>query len=557
MKKISILLLLLCFNLNPRIHAQEYYQNPILAGWYPDPAITDDGNGNYYMVHSTFAFFPGIPIFHSTDLVNWEQIGNVLDRPEQLNLEGFGVSRAIFAPDISYNNGTFYVTCTMVDGKGNFLVTAKDPAGPWSNPIWLPEVKGIDPGLFFDENKTYLVYNSDAPNNEPQYSGHRTIRMVEFDKENLEVISDNRILVNGGVDISTKPVWAEGPRIYKENGYYYLMTAEGGTAVNHSEMIYRNKNIDSEFIPYKNNPILTQRQLDPNRNKPITSAGHADLIQDKNGDWYGVFLAVRPYEDDYYNTGRETFMAPVKWENDWPVFDLGGEKIKYQYPLPEGTSIEKDLFPLNGNFSFRREFDKDSLGLSWLFLRTPLEKWYKLENSKLILKTRSQTVEGTSNPSFIGHRQQHLNGEVSISLDFKAESEDESAGMLAFQNESHYYYLHKTLENGKPIVALAKGTENGSTIVAKEEITINDSPLLLKIEFNKDRYNFYYATTKNNWERLAKDIDGKYLSTKVVGGFVGVTLGMYTTSNGEKSDNSASFNWFEYTGKDEIYNEMD
>ncbi len=185
--------------------------------------------------------------------------------------------------------------------------------------------------------------------------------MMEFDKENLKTVGEDRILVNGGVDITTEPVWAEGPRIYKLNGYYYLMTAEGGTAVNHSEMIYRNRDIDDEFIPYEENPILTQRHLDPDRDNPITSAGHADIVQHPNGDWYGVFLAVRPYEGDYYNTGRETFMTPVKWENDWPIFDLGGEEIKYAYPLPEGVSINEDLFPLNGNFEFTKQFEEEEL----------------------------------------------------------------------------------------------------------------------------------------------------------------------------------------------------
>src|SRR5690606_11154304 len=259
---------------------QQFYNNPILAGFYPDPSICDDGKGNYYLVNSTFAFYPGIPVFHSTDLVNWKQIGHVLDRPEQLELEGFGVSRAIFAPAINYHEGIFYVTCTLVDGKGNFVVTAKDPAGPWSNPAWLPEVSGIDPSLYFDDNgKSYIIYNSDAPENKPEYDGHRTIRINEFDKDSLKVISDNRILVNGGVNIDEKPVWAEGPQIYKLNGYYYLMTAEGGTAINHTEVVYRTKNLNEKFIPYENNPILTQRHLDPNRKNPVTSAGHADLVQ--------------------------------------------------------------------------------------------------------------------------------------------------------------------------------------------------------------------------------------------------------------------------------------
>ncbi|UJH90636.1 glycoside hydrolase family 43 protein [Antarcticibacterium sp. 1MA-6-2] len=533
---------------------QETFKNPILAGWYPDPAITDDGMGNFYMVHSTFAFYPGISVFHSTDLVNWKQIGNVIDRPDQIDLEGFGVSRAIFAPDISFDEGTFYVTCTVVDGKGNFVVTAKDPAGPWSDPVWLPEVQGIDPGLFFDVEKSYIVYNGDAPDNKPLYDGHRTIRMFEFDKQNLETVGENRILVNGGVDISTKPVWAEGPRIYKLNGYYYLMTAEGGTAINHSEMIYRNRDIDDEFIPFKENPILTQRHLDPDREDPVTSAGHADIIQHPNGDWYGVFLAVRPYEGDFYNTCRETFLTPVKWENDWPIFDLGGEEIQYEYPLPEGTKINKDLFPLNGNFQFKKDFENKKLDLHWLFLRNPKEDWYSLKDREgyLVMKTRAETVSGTANPSFLSHRQQHLKGEAAVSLNFDTKKENEKAGLIAFQNEAHFYFIAKSYEGNSPVVQLFKGAENGEELLASQKLPASGEAIEFKVEFDEDVYRFFYKTG-SEWKNLGGELDGKYLSTKVAGGFVGNNLGMYTTSNEEESKNKAAFDWFSYLGDDEVY----
>ena len=542
----------------PSMHAQseETFLNPILAGFYPDPAITDDGQGNYYMVHSTFAFYPGIPIFHSRDLINWKQIGHVLDRPEQLDLEGFGVSRGIFAPDISYDDGIFYVTCTVVDGKGNFVVTAEDPAGPWSNPVWLPEVEGIDPGLFFDDEneKAYIVYNSHAPNHEPLYEGHRTIRMNSFDKENLEVTGENRILVNGGVDISKEPVWAEGPRIYKLNGYYYLMTAEGGTAVNHSEMIYRTRDIDEEFIPYEGNPILTQRHLDPQREHPITSAGHADLTQHANGDWYGIFLAVRPYEGDYYNTGRETFLAPVKWQNDWPVFDLGGEEIKYEYPLPAGVEKKEDLFPLSGNFRFTKTFSDENLDLHWLFLRTVKEQWYDQTERKgfLAMMTRPETVAGKSNPSFVAHRQQHLIGEAALSMDFSTRKSNEKSGLIAFQNESHYYFLAKTFHEDAPVVQLIKASEDGEILLASEKLESDSALIEFKMEFKNDIYRFYYKTG-NEWKNLGGDLDAKYLSTRVAGGFVGAVLGMYSTSNGKLSENKAAFDWFSYSGNDEVY----
>jgi len=535
---------------------QDYFNNPILAGWYPDPSITDDGKGNYYMVCSTFAYYPGIPIFHSKDLVNWKQIGNVLDRPEQLDLEGFGVSRGIFAPDISYNDGIFYVTSTLVDGKGNFVVTTRDPAGNWSSPVWLPEVSGIDPGLFFDDEKAYLVYNSDAPDNKPLYEGHRTIRLIEFDKDSLKTIRENRIIVNGGVDISEKPIWAEGPRIYKLNGYYYLMTAEGGTAVNHSEVIYRTKNIDSSFVPYKNNPILTQRNLDPDRENPITSAGHADIVQHPNGEWYGVFLACRDYGNNNYNTGRETFLAPVKWVDNWPVFDLKGEKIKYQYTLPEGVEINHDLFPLNGNFTFKDEFDKDTLNFNWMFLRTVNDKWYSLSDDKLVLKTRPETISGKSNPSFIGHRQQHLKCEASVSMSFKPVSESEQAGLVAFIDEDNYYYINVSSKDNQPIVQLIKGLkgDNKGEVIASKQISLVRDNIQLKIQADKDIYNFYYKN-EESWKTLAEKLSAEYLSPTYDGlDFVGVTFALYTTSNNKQSDNKAFFNWFEYVGNDDVFN---
>lgn len=553
MKKLSLLFLMVITFAGAR--AQDQFLNPILAGWYPDPAITDDGNGNFYMVHSTFAYYPGIPVFHSKDLVNWKQVGNVIHRPDQVELIGRGVSEAIFAPDISYDNGTFYLTCTLVAGKGNFVMTAEDPAGPWSDPVWLPEVLGIDPGLFFDDDgRSYMVYNSDAPNNEPEYDGHRTIRMIEFDKQNLKTIGDDRILVNGGVDFSTQPIWAEGPRIYKLNGYYYLMTAEGGTAVNHSEMIYRNRDIHDEFIPYEENPILTQRHLDPNRENPITSAGHADIVQHPNGDWYGIFLAVRPYEGDFYNTGRETFLTPVKWVDDWPIFDLGGEEIQYSYPLPAGVEIDSTLRPLNGNFTYEENFNDDELPFSWMMLRNPETEWYDLEKYEqgIVLKTRPETVEERVNPSFLGHRQQHLKGEASLAIQFTAQEENEKAGFLAYQNEDHYYYAAVSVKDDLPVVQLYKAAELLESVALEN----GEDEIEFRINFENDKYSFEYKT-QGAWNNLGGELDGKYLSTKTAGGFVGVTMGPYTTSNKLGSNNEVYVKSFRYKGDDEIYKELE
>lgn len=553
--KHKFLILSLSFLLffNARKVYGQYFQNPILAGYYPDPSICKAGD-DYYIVNSSFAHYPGLPILHSKDLLNWQLIGYALNRPEQLNLEGrgAGVSRGLFAPAISYHKGTFYIVCTNVSGVGNFVITAKDPKGPWSNPVKLPEVNGIDPSLFFDDNdKAYIVYNSIPPNNETMWNGHRTIRMYQFDAVNLKVKGEQILLVNGGTDVTKKPVWIEGPHIYKIKGWYYLMCAQGGTGYNHTEVVFRSKNVYGPYLPYEKNPILTQMHLDTSRANPITTTGHADLVEDKDGNWWGVFLGCRPYEGDYYNTGRETFMAPVKWTSDeWPVFDLDGDEVKYKYPI---NAVRNPLLePLNGNYTFKDEFVNSTLNLRYRFLRTVNENWYNLTDNKeaLTIQLRKETISGSANPSFVGFAQPHLKGYAATALRFTTSTSNEKAGIVAMQNETHYYYLAQSSKDGKPVVELYKD----SSVIAVKNISLKkNAKLFLKIEANKNKYSFYYATQENKWQLLLADADGKYLSTKGAGGFVGCVYAMYATSNGSNSNNKAIYDWFEVKNDDDVY----
>jgi len=533
-----------------------FYYNPILAGFYPDPSICRVGD-DYYLVNSTFAYFPGIPVFHSRDLVNWKLIGHVMDRVEQMNLEGLGVSEGIFAPAIRFHDGLFYITCTLVGAGGNYVVTAQNPAGPWSNPVWLPQIDGIDPSLFFDQDgKAYIVYNSVAPNNRPLYEGHRTIRMYQFDYEKLKVISPEIILVNGGTDISKKPIWIEGPHIFRKDNFYYLICAEGGTSWEHSEVVFRSEQVTGPYVPYAKNPILTQRHLDPNRPHPITCTGHADLVMTPAGDWWAVFLGCRPYlpeYEGYFNTGRETFMAPVKWIDGWPVIDPDHAEIQYSYPLP--IILEKPIkadIPYSGNFRIRDDFDSETLDLYWVFLRTPHTKWYSLSDRRgsLAIQLRPETCSGKSNPSFIGRRQQHLCGSVSTAMDFVPVSEFEKAGLLVFQNEKHYYFLGKSIEKGEPVVQLYKT----DTLLASHKIGEGRN-IRLKVVADGAEYSFYYATKQEEWILLKDKVDARFLSTRVAGGFVGCMYAMYAISSGEASSNVAYFDWFEYVGDDEIYHQ--
>ncbi|MGA7161240.1 MAG: glycoside hydrolase family 43 protein, partial [Bacteroidota bacterium] len=484
-------------------------------------------------------------------------------RPEQLNLDGQGVSRGLFAPSIRYHNGLFYVTCTLVDIGGNFVATAKNPAGPWSNPVWLPEINGIDPSLFFDDDgKAYIIYNSNPPDNKPLYDGHRTIRIHEFDPDSLKVKGEERILINGGTDINKKPVWIEGPHIFKKDSTYYMIDAEGGTSDQHSEVVFKSSGVYGPYVSYNNNPILTQRQLDPRRKFAITSTGHADFVQTESGDWWAVFLGCRPYEDEYYNTGRETFLAPVSWKDGWPTISPGHEEVQYRYPYPIQPPMDSVDIPTSGNFRTRDDFDSPDLNLNWVFLRTPHEKWFDLTQKKgyLTIKLRPETCAGNMNPSFLGRRQQHLRCSATTALLFTPKAENEKAGLLVFQNEKHFYFICKSSEQGQPVIQLYRSDSSGKSSIGMELIASSSigkdeeaMEVLLKVEAKEEIYSFSYGYAPDRWIMLKDSVDARFLSTRVAGGFVGCMYAMYATSQMKESNAIAAYNWFEYSGDDKVY----
>jgi xylan 1,4-beta-xylosidase len=531
--------------------------NPILTGFYPDPSVVKVGS-DYYLVNSTFSYFPGIPVFHSRDLKNWKQIGNVIDRATQMNFMGEKLTRGLFAPAISYHNGTYYVTCTDIDHDGNFIVTAKNPAGPWSNPVRVPQVRGIDPSLYFDDdNKAYIIYNSDAPNHKPLYPGHRTIRMYEMDPVTLKVIGEEKQLVNGGVDLSKKPVWIEAPHILKRNGWYYLYAAEGGTSVNHTEVVFRSKSVWGPYVAYENNPILTQMGLPEDRPDPITSAGHAQFVEGPDGKTYAIFLAVRPYESDYYNTGRETFIAPVEWKNDWPIINPASKEIKYEYQVNYKEEKLKDALPQAGNFEYTLTFEK-TLDPALLFMRTIDSSSFSLSRQNgLTMKLKAETVMELGNPSFIGKRQQHLYCTAETEMDFTPKSESEKAGLTILQDERHFYFISKSLDQGKPVIQLFKASSDGKTMemITQKQITEAGKSVKLRIVAEGEFYSFYFSNGPS-WQLMQDKLDAKYLSTKTAGGFIGSLFGMYATSSGQPTSNVASFKYLKYKGDDPMFKNM-
>lgn len=507
------------------------YFNPIMQGYYPDPSLCQKGK-DFYLVNSTFSHYPGVPIFHSVDLVNWQQIGHVLDRPSQLNLDELPVSYGIFAPAISYNphNDTFYMITTLVGRKDNFVVKAKDPKGPWSDPIWLPEVPGIDPSLFFDEDGKAYIVNNREPAYAPLYSGHRAVWIHEYDVATDKTVGTPKVLIDGGIDISKQPVWIEGPHLYKINGKYYLMAAEGGTSINHSEVILRG---DSPWGPYEiwdQNPILTQRDLPTNRVNPITNSGHADLIQDNDGKWWSVFLACRPYEDNTYNIGRETFLLPVEWKDGWPMILDHGKAIPH-IGFKQGVTMQTgSLWMPNGNFEWRDEFNNDRLDMKWVFIRTPRTQWYQLGDGSLTINCEPVGIDELKNPAMIARRQQHHQFEASTLMTFQPSKDGENAGLMCFQNESNYYYLGIYKKGEQWVARLTKGLKDKQKEVIAEISLKKSDNIELKVVCQGDRMKFLISTQAEKWQTVARNVDARHLSTTQAGGFVGTVIGMYASS---------------------------
>ena len=513
----------------------EFY-TPILQGCYPDPSIVRKGS-DYYLVNSSFVFYPGVPIFHSTDLVNWKQIGHVLERPPQLEVEGLGMSRGIYAPDISYNphNDTFYMIATHVGGGlGNMVVKAQDPAGDWSDPIQLA-FDGIDPALFFDEDgRAYLVHN-DVPE-KAEYEGHRVIKIWEYDVEKDQVIGPGKVIVNGGVDLSQKPIWIEGPHIYKKNGMYYLMCAEGGTADIHSEVIFKSASVMGPYVPAKQNPILTQRHLDPSRQDRVEWVGHADLVSMPDGAYYGVFLGIRPNETGRVNTGRETYILPVDWSDDFPVFKGGLEPLQAKLPLPTGTVNQtgQDGFMPNGNFRFEDRFNGQDFDPRWVSVRGPYQGFAALTSQGLQISPAAVRLEGNvTSPSMLCFRQQHNAFIAETELRYLPASEVDLAGLVCLQNENFNYILGVTKQQDAYCVVLKRTKKGVSSVLAVMPIENIKKTIRLRVSAKGDAYQFSYALGSAEFIPVGESVSGDILSTNVAGGFTGCLIGLYATTANE------------------------
>ena len=518
-------------------------KNPIMPGFYPDPSILAVGE-DFYLCNSTFSYFPGLPVMHSKDLVHWEQAGNVLDRHSQLPLDNGGHSDGLYAPTIRYHEGKYYVICTnMTIGGKNFVVVSDKPEGPYSEPYYIDDADGIDPSLFFDDDgKCYYIGTHENPDG-VKYNGDWFIYICELDLNTMQLKGEKKNVWNGALKGC---IWPEGPHIYKENGYYYIMHAEGGTGPEHSEMICRSRDI---FGPYENNPknpILTHRHLGVDY--PIKYVGHGDLIKTVNNEWYMAMLAVRPKER-YTTMGRETFLAKVTWEEDWPVVNPGIGKLEDEVliDLPEWDP-EKDPDSYTVRYGFKnkypgseREYDltkMKELGDEFLFLRNYPADMYKLSDEGLMLKAGKDDIRALRSPSYISIRVQHHHLRSDVTLDVSTLKDNETAGIMLMQSDK--YNLRIVAGRDKCLMILCKdgkdevvGSCDLSDVKKDDEVTfslmINDLKAVGTV-----------------FDKVLGEADIRSLSTEVAGGFVGCTVGCYASANGSESDTYVKFRSLTY-----------
>jgi alpha-N-arabinofuranosidase len=506
------------------------YTNPVIPGFYPDPSVCRVGQ-EYFLVTSSFEYFPGVPLFHSRDLVHWRQIGHVLTRPSQLPLAGVRASGGIFAPTIRYHDGVFYMVTTNMTVGRNFFVHTRDPYSAWSEPIWLDQ-GGIDPSLCFDDGHVYLTstYVSSFP--VPDEIDPATFQWGVQQSE-IEITT-------GAMLAGPRPIWAgtggkypEAPHLYHIGDYYYLMMAEGGTEYGHMETIARSAAPWGPWGTCPHNPILSHRSLQ----SPIQGLGHADLVEAHDGSWWAVCLGFRPHGyPPCYHLGRETFLAPVSWDADgWPQIGYAGQ-LRQTMASPNLTASLWEPIPL------RDDFDAAELGLAWNFLGNPNPTHYSLieRPGSLRLLGTAATLDDGPPVTFVGRRQQDLTCTVATMLDFDPATAGAEAGLTVWMNARHHYDLFVAGVGAERQVLVRQRIGDLVAVVARQPL--GNGPVTLHVQAATETYSFLYE--QGAGPQVLAHGPTRYLSTEVAGGFTGVYMALYAVGVGS----SAFFDWFEYTG---------
>ena len=484
------------------------YQNPIVRGFYPDPSVCA-ANGKYYLVCSSFQYFPGVPLFESDDLVNWTQIGHVLTRKSQVMLDKIASSGGVFAPTIRFNNGRFYMVTTNDSTHKNFYVYTDNIYGEWSEPIEVDQ-DGIDPSLYFEDDCVYFMSNV------TEDEGKCGVVQCEINIATGKMLSPSKCIWQG-----TGGRFLESPHLYKINGTCDLMAAEGGTEYGHMITCARSDSVWGRFESFPKNPVITNRNKAP---YIIQGIGHGDLIQDKYGDWHILCLGFRQLGEwtPYHNLGRETFLVPVTFNSDGTFYAGYDGTCDFEYEIKGDFSQE-----LCCRYTFANS------RLEWVNLRHPVTENYELTDEKAVLRGTEKTLDDVDSPTFLGIRQREFNGVIRA----KVILEGGEAGITAYMCEQeHYDIAVRKTDSGYE--AAAKLNIGGIKHTAGTcPISGNGAELIIKT----DSKGYSLIVSENGGEKVLGYGQAKYLSSEVSGGFTGTVLGLYAVNG------TAEFTEFEYT----------
>ena len=468
------------------------FKNPVLPGFHADPSVCRAGD-DFYLVNSTFQYFPGVPVFHSKDLIHWEQVGNCLTRPSQVDLKGTDGNSGIYAPTIRYHEGRFYMVTTVFPSRRHFYVWTDNPAGEWSEPIVIDFAIGsCDPTLFWDEGKCYFLWKEGD------------IKICEIDVETGKQLGEIHHL---GTGLGGR--YPEGPHIYKKDGYYHLLLAEGGTEHGHHVNILRSKSLFGPYEPNPANPILSHFNMKM-QNSPIQGLGHADLIQAPDNSWWMICLGYRTSGYLQHVMGREEF-----------------NYVERQAPKDSYHSI--------------------GLPMGWMSLCNPDYTKYSLTERKGFLRLRPSTIDlsETANPTFVARRQTELNFTATTLLDLSNLAEGMQAGITAYAAPLNHYDVVAECRGGKLFVK--SNVRLGQTNHSEKELPLSGNRAYLRITSDKDFYCMQASSDGTNFTTLAK-MEYRFLSTETIGGFTGVMLGLFTQCS-QKTNGYVDIDWYEYSTK--------
>lgn len=485
--------------------------NPLLPGFHPDPSICQVGK-YWYLVTSTFEYFPGLPIYRSADLSEWELVGHAVQRRDQFDFNGVKGSGGMFAPTLRYNNGRFYLVCTLMHGKGergSFIITASDPAGEWSDPVWLRTAPGIDPSLFFDDDGTcwYLGCELSPVPGSPEQTD---IWLQRFDERTLTLVGDRAVISNGALRGAR---WAEGPHLYKVEGSYLLLHAEGGTERNHAVMVARAEHVAGPYSGHPGNPVLTHRHL--GHGEYMYGVGHADLTQDESERWWAVALGMRTFDGNHHLRGRETVIVPVAWENGWPVFAPGLGRVPAEVDLPDAHNLWDDPAILDV------DHDADD---TWLQLRTG-EQFWQSTPAGVLLRATASGLRDRGTPAFLCHRVQHADIDVTARLTLEGNG---MAGICLYQSENFHHLVVVRRDSDGALWLEIITVENAvSVVVASAVVDTARVDIWMSLRGGELR-----AGLRGHNTSVTAALDPRVVSTERAGGFVGAMVGPFVEGEG-------------------------